>query len=193
MFAQLLQGLKAPKHAEYAHHLYVQTMQQSRLPVFFERYQVPDTLDGRFDILALHVSLLLLRLREEESDTPDDAAHDLIGSDLERSIIDTMMADMDQALREMSVGDSGIFRKVQKMGEALFGRLTAYEEALASNDQSQLENTLRRNVYGTLEDADIDANMLSLLAEYVMTAQCSLREYIISQPHKEVIEWPMPG
>src|SRR5579885_2019728 len=96
--------------------LYRAVVAQARAPAFYVAYGVPDTLDGRFDLIALHMFLVLHRLK---SDT--DA------STVSQALFDIMFDDMDRSLREMGVGDLGVGRRVRAMAEALYGRMAAYE------------------------------------------------------------------
>lgn len=124
---------------EAAGALYRQAVTQARLPVFYARLGVPDTLDGRFELVALHVFLLLRRLREEGARARK----------LAQALFDLMFADMDQSLRELGVGDLGVGRRVKAMAEAFYGRIAAYEEGLAGDD-GILGAALARNLFGTV-------------------------------------------
>lgn len=102
---------------------------------------VPDTLDGRFDLIGLHAFLLIHRLRF----LPEP------GPALAQAVFDAMFGDMDKALREMGVGDLSVGRRVRTMWEAFHGRARAYEDALNSPDVDALQAALARNVWrGTL-------------------------------------------
>jgi len=118
--------------------LYDQAVMQSRRPEFYLDLGVPDTLDGRFDMIALHVFLVLNRLRNE-----GPAARNLA-----QRVFDAMFADMDRNLREMGVGDLGVGRRVKTMAKALYGRIDAYETGLTSDDTA-LCAALARNLFGT--------------------------------------------
>lgn len=113
-------------------------VERSRDPAFYVGWGVPDTLDGRFEVLALHVFLVLNRLKRE-SDTAASFAQELF---------DTMFADLDGALREMGAGDLGVGRRVQAMARGLYGRIAAYERGLA--DETAMLAALRRNLFGTI-------------------------------------------
>ncbi|MFQ5774350.1 MAG: ubiquinol-cytochrome C chaperone family protein [Kiloniellaceae bacterium] len=118
--------------------LYEAVVAQARRPEFYTHCGVPDTLDGRFDLVALHAFLLLHRLKR---DHPASA-------ELGQSVFDTMFLDMDQSLRELGAGDLGVGRKVKRMAQGLYGRIAAYEAGLEGAD-AELEAALRRNLYGT--------------------------------------------
>ena len=108
--------------------LYKTAVARARDPVFYARYAVPDSLDGRFDMIALHVFLVLHRLKQEGDPTKA----------LAQILFDTMFADMDESLRELGVGDLSVGRRVKTMAEALYGRIAAYQAALDADDEDEL-------------------------------------------------------
>lgn len=132
-----------------AYRLYGAIVEQARRPPFYLHAGVPDSFDGRFDMIALHVFLVLRRLR----DAGPAAA-------LAQELVDAMMADMDRNLREMGVGDLAVPRKTQAMAAGLRGRMAAYDKGLDAGDDGELIAALRRNLFGTVgggrpEDAAI--------------------------------------
>jgi cytochrome b pre-mRNA-processing protein 3 len=131
---------------------YRRIVERSREPRFYSGWGVPDTLDGRFELLALHAFLVLHRLRGEGEASAAFA----------QALFDTLFADMDRGLREMGAGDLGVGRHVKDMAKAFYGRITAYEKGLA--DETALAAGLRRNLFGTVEP---DASQLALAAEYL--------------------------
>jgi cytochrome b pre-mRNA-processing protein 3 len=131
------------RHRETALRLYATVVERAREPVFFSRYGVPDTLDGRFELLALHGFLVLNRLKKERSRTVE----------LAQELFDVMFSDLDRGLREMGVGDLGVGRQVKAMAKAFYGRISAYEAGLAAED-ARLGEALRRNLFGTVSVPD---------------------------------------
>ncbi|MBP0492274.1 ubiquinol-cytochrome C chaperone family protein [Pararoseomonas indoligenes] len=119
--------------------LYTAAVTAARDPALFGDEAVPDTLEGRFDLVALHAALLVRRLRRD----PDPR-----GAALAQAVFDAMFADMDLNLREMGVGDMSIGKRVRSMWEAFHGRALAYEAALEAGDVAALEQALARNVWG---------------------------------------------
>ena len=99
---------------------------------------VPDTLDGRFDTVGLHVALLIRRLRTD----PDPR-----GAAMAQAVFDAMFADMDVNLREMGVGDLSVGKKVRAMWEAFHGRARAYEAAVEAGDAVALALAAQRNIW----------------------------------------------
>lgn len=120
--------------------LYDAVVAQARLPVFYERGGVPDSIDGRFELVALHCYQVLRRLRRE-----GEAAQAL-----RQRLFDRMFADMDASLREIGAGDLGVGRRVKQMARGFYGRVAAYDRGL-DRDGPALAEALRRNLYGTVD------------------------------------------
>ena len=136
-----------------AHALYVQVVGQARAPVFYADYGVPDNVDGRFDMIALHMFLLQHRLKHEAA--PADS--------LAEALMTVMASDMDRSLREMGVGDYSVGKRLKQMLSAFYGRAAAYESGLDTGD-STLATSIARNVFrddGPANDA------CRALADYV--------------------------
>ncbi len=117
--------------------LYGTIVAQARLPQLYRDYAVPDTVNGRFDLIVLHLALLLDRLAEDEA---------LRG--LGQGVFDRFCRDMEHNLREMGVGDLKVPKEMRRMGEAFYGRAQAYRDALAAGSDEALAAALARNIYG---------------------------------------------
>ncbi|UUX50221.1 ubiquinol-cytochrome C chaperone family protein [Nisaea acidiphila] len=140
--------------ADAAAKAYDSIVEQSRHPDFYTRYGVADTLDGRFDLLVLHTSLVLIRLKGEEGESEAFA----------QALFDTLFTDMDQSLREIGVSDMSIGKKVKQMGRAFYGRLEAYEAGLsvAENEGTAvLSDALARNLFRSGEEAAADVGEMA--------------------------------
>ena len=153
------------KEEQVARKLYEAIVARAREPVFYRDLGVPDTLDGRFEMIALHLWLVLRRLRAGEGTCDKVAGEGLAGeggagrsgaeplTDVAQSLFDLFMLDMDQSLRELGAGDLGVGKRVKRMATAFYGRLKAYGVALepAADERGEgLEPALRRNLYGTV-------------------------------------------
>lgn len=125
-------------HERAGFELYGAAVAAAREPVLFARLGVPDTVEGRFDLVTLHVALLIRRLRKDA---------DPRGAALAQAVFDAMFADMDLNLREMGVGDLSVGKKVREAWEAFHGRALAYEAALDSDDAEAFAASLARNVW----------------------------------------------
>ncbi|MSO77745.1 MAG: hypothetical protein EXQ87_12690 [Alphaproteobacteria bacterium] len=128
-----------------ADRLYAAVVAQARSPHLYTVCGVPDTLDGRFEAIVLHMFLVLHRLKTEG---PRDDLHALGTALGERMIVD-----FDRNLREMGVGDLSVGRKVTFMAEATYGRIAAYDRGFSAGVEG-LEAALRRNLYGTIAEPD---------------------------------------
>ena len=105
--------------------------------MFYADRDVPDTLDGRFDLVGLHASLLIRRLR----------ALPAPGAAVAQAVFDAMFSDMDINLREIGVGDMTVGKRVRAMWEAFNGRSAAYAAALDGGDVMSLAGAIGRNVW----------------------------------------------
>jgi cytochrome b pre-mRNA-processing protein 3 len=126
---------KRTRHERAAFTLYGAAVGAARDPYLYETLGVPDTLDGRFDTISLHVFLLIRRL------TPDGD----LGRELAQGVFDAMFTDMDINLREMGVSDLSVGRRNRAMWEALHGRAAAYTESW--DDPVRLAASIARNVW----------------------------------------------
>ena len=127
--------------------LYAGVVTQARTPALYELYGVPDTVEGRFELYTAHVFLLLDRLRGQGSRA----------SETSQALFDTYLGALDDALREMGVGDLSVGKKVRQAWEAFHGRALAYETALDSTDDVALTEALARNVWRGAEPGAGDA------------------------------------
>ncbi len=140
---------------------YRRIVDQARQPGFFLNGGVPDTIDGRFELICLHAFLYLHRLRDEQPKSVRQG----------RRFVAAMLADFDRSLREMGTGDLSVGREVKRMAEGFYGRFAAYEEGLVAGD-AVLRPALERNLFGTTTPAPAQ---LKAMAEYVRDEAAALR------------------
>ena len=145
----------ADSEAVYA--VYSAIVAQSRRPVFYAQWGVPDTVTGRFDMISLHISLLFRRLRSERKDA----------ATFSQAVFDLFFRDMDRSLREMGATDLGVPKKIQKMGNIFYGLLAHLNEAMDKGDRAALEAVLTRNIY---ESAEAPAAALSAVTDDAIIA-----------------------
>ena len=171
--------LKKSRHEDGARAIYERVVAAARQPSFYLDLGVPDTPDGRFDMISLHAFLVLRRLGRERERTED----------LGQAVFDLMFFDMDQNLREMGVGDLGVGRMVKSLATAFYGRAEAYEKGLDAADPKTLAEALERNVFrhGTPE-----GHRLSTLAAYVAAADEALAETAIETVMAGRFAFPAP-
>ena len=115
--------------------IYGTIVTQAREPVFYLDLGVPDTINGRFDLLVLHLWMVLRWLKSSEG-----------GASLAQTLFDRFCDDMDANLREMGVGDLTVPKRMMAFGEAFYGRVAAYDHALASG-REPLAQALCKNVF----------------------------------------------
>ena len=114
--------------------IYGMIVAQAREPLFYRHLGVPDTVNGRFDLLILHLWMVLRRLKEIEGE-----------SGLTQALFDHFCDDMDANLREMGVGDLTVPKRMQAFGEAFYGRAAAYDLALGAGEEA-LAQALCKNI-----------------------------------------------
>jgi cytochrome b pre-mRNA-processing protein 3 len=134
---------RANPRREVVETLYQRIAAASRAPFLYADLGVPDTVEGRFEAVALHMVLVLRRLRELPSPA-DQVAQDLV---------DCFFRHLDASLRELAVGDLAVPKRMKTLAEAFSGRSRAYDEALSTGDGMALAKALARNVLGTAEPA----------------------------------------
>ena len=141
-----------------ARRLYDLLVARARAPIFHRQFLVPDTIDGRFDLLTLHAFLVLEALKSQGS----------AGARLGSQLASVIFAGFDDALRELGVGDFGISRRIKAMANAFYGRLEAYG---AASSEEALSQALIRNLYRG-EPARRDE--AAALAHYIASARRNL-------------------
>ncbi|MCB1506799.1 MAG: ubiquinol-cytochrome C chaperone [Hyphomicrobiaceae bacterium] len=111
-------------NARKAKELYGAVVAAARQPVFYAGYGLPDTLNGRFEIVVLHLFLLLERLRGETGNVET----------VSRLTLEAFCTDMDDCMRELGVGDTVVAKRVKKAAAAFYERASAYGAAISEND-----------------------------------------------------------
>jgi cytochrome b pre-mRNA-processing protein 3 len=150
MFGRLFR--RDPEGHAIATALYGAIVAQARNPALYTHFGVADTVTGRFEMVVLHLTLVLERLAAEG--TAEKA--------LSQAIFDLYCADMDRSLRELGFGDLGVPRRMKKMAQAFYGRSAAYRQAAAAGDESLLAAAIARNVFPD------NADLAPALAAYVL-------------------------
>jgi len=158
-----------------AFELYTAMVTQARKPEFYAKLGVPDTMEGRFDLILVHAFVLFRRLKSEDGDR-----------DLAQNIFDVMFSDLDQNMREMGIGDVGILKRIRKMSESYHGRVVAYEEAVQSG-AAELAAALNRNLYA---DTDATDEQLMVMVGYVHDALATLAKQPILDLQDGAVHFP---
>ncbi|MBR0839445.1 ubiquinol-cytochrome C chaperone [Bradyrhizobium liaoningense] len=137
--------------------IYGMIVTQAREPIFYRDLGVPDTVNGRFDLLLLHLWLLLRRLRTVQGAT-----------ELSQALFDRFCEDMDDNLREMGVGDQTVPKRMRAFGEAFYGRVQAYDQAMEGGGEA-LASAICKNI---LNGAGMD--QARRLAAYARATEADL-------------------
>ena len=142
---------------QQARQYYAELVTQSRTTELYTHCGIPDTLDGRFEAVILHVFMEEIRLKSSQ-DTSEQWL---------RLLHESFFADMDRSLREGGVGDTGISKRVQRMASGFYGRLTSYHDAWG--DDAAFKDALLRNAYGTCETPPTP-EQIETLTQYIERA-----------------------
>lgn len=174
MFRRLF-GRERSASATATEGLYREIVAAARQPVFYSLWKVPDTPLGRFEMLALHVFLVLHRIRGDDS-----------ASEIGQELTDEFFRDVDHSLRELGIGDMGIPKRMKKLARMFYGRAASYGDALDGNDDDALAAALARNV---IPDRPYWPESAALAA-YVFAAQEALAKQATSEFLSGVARFP---
>lgn len=144
-----------------AHQLYDQLVRHARFPLFYNRLDVPDTPEGRFEILALHVALTVRKLCNQDEDSRVTG----------QALFDLMIADIDMNLRELGVGDLSVGKQVKRMASQFYARLAVLNEVFDQGTKDALSPMLQTNVYGAVS---VPSEHVTHLACIILALQESL-------------------
>ena len=152
--------------------LYKLIVKQARTKEFYSNLKIPDTIDGRFELIILHFFLLERTLDKE---TKKDQL-------IYKELLEIMYKDFDMSLREIGVGDLSVGKKIYQMTEAFSGRLFAYRKFNNKKNLGSMETIIKRNIYGTVNNIDI--KYIKILKSYITDSM----EYINKSLIYEVSE-----
>ncbi len=148
----MLNSLRKSENARRAAQLlHAAIVARARAPVFYAELGVADSVDGRFDLIALHAWLVLERLRAARL------------NDLSQALTDALFVGFDEGLRDLGAGDMGMGRRMKKIADAFYGRLKAYGE---SEGDAAMSEALERNLY-----RGASCERMADLVRYVAAAQ----------------------
>ena len=172
----MLKRLFKPRPARIAgQSLYARTVVQARSTTLYTELGVPDTAEGRFELYSLHVWLLLDRLAGQGAQAAETS----------QALFDTYVSALDNALREMGVGDLSVGKRMRKLGEAFFGRIRAYQAAMAGlPDTAPLQALLIRTAY-----AGIVSPKAGELAAYIVAQRHALSELPLERLYAGDVNW----
>jgi cytochrome b pre-mRNA-processing protein 3 len=166
---------------EVADRLYRDLVKQARTPVFYGALGVPDTPEGRFEMVGLHVALVVRRLR----------AAGLPGRVLAQELFNQMCADMDESLRHIGIGELSVGKHVQRLAGNFYARLRALDQALDAAPSAPLAPMLRTNVYHG--GAVPSPHQLDALARYFLQVETALRAQTSERLLGGEVAWAPPA
>jgi cytochrome b pre-mRNA-processing protein 3 len=159
--------LENKKRTQIAHELYCSLVEQARNPVFYEQYAVEDTLEGRLDMILLHMFLMVRYLKNSQQDTQR----------LIQILQEVMIRDIDRSLREIGVGDMNVGKQMKGVGASWLGRLKVYTDAVdaldAGGDKQLLHEALLKNIYRCEDVSDtpeVAKTGAKEIAAYILSA-----------------------
>ena len=173
----MLQRLFRPRQARIAGEtLYAGLVDQARRPALYRDLGVADRIDARFEVYVLHLSLLLARLKGEGE----------AGAEIGQAVFDTFVGALDDALRELGVGDLSVAKKMRKLGEAVYGRILGYQKAVEAQDREALSGLLARAVFAE----ESKAEQASGLIDYTLRMDQALKDMRAEGILRGRVVWP---
>lgn len=160
-----------------AHEIYGAAVAQARHPAFYAEAGIPDTTEGRFEAIVLHLFLAMERLR----------AKGPVTEDAQRCLIERFVTDMDDQMREMGVGDLSVPKKVKKAAAVFYARAAAYRAGLQQDDDAAL-NAIAREIL-----PESHHHHAGTLSRYVRAAHAALAAEPIDHILAGRIAFPEPG
>jgi cytochrome b pre-mRNA-processing protein 3 len=184
-FANLSGRLRQTRQrARTATEIYGRLVTLARSPGYYSRLGIPDTPEGRLEMVLTHVVLIILRLRNEPA--PEQQ--------LAQAIAERFVTDVDDCMREMGVSDIKVPQKVKKAAAALYDRTRDYGAALQASDDAMLVRLLATHLLGSPQDA-APPPTANVLAELLRAQHAALARLDIVTLHSAsfVLPGPAPG
>lgn len=164
--------------SEVPQQIYGGLVTQSRRPVFYMRYGVPDTVTGRFDLLCLHVFLLSHRLSTQAEP---------LARELSQEVFDAFIDDIDRALRELGIGDTTVPKRKKRLIRGFYAQIDEFSAPLDTGDAAGLAQRV-----GVRFFADAKSPAADLLADYMMRSHRALADLPLEALLAGRIAWPDP-
>ncbi|MDC3063963.1 hypothetical protein OA253_05055 [Alphaproteobacteria bacterium] len=145
---------KKKKYETVSQDIYQKIVNFSRNKIFFTKYKVPDTIDGRFDMLVLSTIIVVYRLSKIKDD----------GLELSQNIFDIVFKDLDFSLRELGAGDVSVATNMKKLISSYMGRQKSYIKSFNNDDEKSLASAFEVNIY---RNNDQDKSLILLLSKNI--------------------------
>ena len=166
---------RANPDEQAAQAIYVSIVAQARNMPFYSVYGVPDSVDGRFDMIVLHAMLVMRRLRAEAEATKG----------LAQALFDYMFDDMDRSLREIGVGDMSVGKHIKKMAKAFYGRASECEAGL-DGSEGVMSDALKRTLYRSATPTDAQ---IAAMSRYLRHADAALAKVSSTDMRQAHLAW----
>ncbi|MBL4597031.1 MAG: hypothetical protein JKX99_10700 [Robiginitomaculum sp.] len=167
MIVSLLFGRK--KRRKMGDQLYSFIAQAARDINFFGAHKIPDTVDGRFEVLVIHAFLTMQALRVAG---PKQR--------LDQLVFDAMFRDLDSALREMGTSDTRVGKQIKAMAKAFYGRSEKYHEAIETGDLDQIRQAIERNALASMP-APPAPPFVAELADWLLRSKTTLAKQTLDE------------
>ena len=162
-----------------ARKLYGSIVTQARRPAFYAAWGVPDTPQGRFEMVVLHLALVVRRLTREGA----------AGQRLARALNEHFIVDMDDTMREMTFSDLRVPREIKQVTAALLDRHKAYSKALAEPQAGKLQEAIAAQLHYLGDSGQFD---IVGLADYMRRAASALDPVSGARLLDGHLDWPQP-
>lgn len=176
----ILNLFKSSPVSDIPNRLYGAVVAKARDPHLYGEWGVPDTVMGRFDMLALFVYLFARRMRQQG---------DPVATSLSQDVFDLLVADVDRALRELGIGDSSVPKKKKRMIRSFYGQIEDFDALLDRQDREGLALAVARRYM----NADEKTSGAGMLADYMLAADRALQAADFEQFTRASFEWPYIG
>ena len=145
---------KKNKYETVSNNIYQKIVNISRNKIFYTKYNVPDTIDGRFDMLILITIIVVYRLSKITNG----------GVELSQDIFDVVFKDLDYSLRELGAGDVSVANNMKKLISSYMGRQKIYVEAFKNEDEKSLAYAFKNNIF---RNKDQNKNLILSLSKNI--------------------------
>lgn len=157
--------------------------ESARNPSFYQDFDVPDTVMGRFNMVSIFMTLYL-----RKTNTADEGVKQLA-----QAIVEEFFKDIDHSIRELGIGDAGVPKRMKKLGRMFYGRAESYGKAFDNGDMSELAEAFSRNIHSDAYDGELDqAPDMRSLAEYALSADEELKNINNDDMIKARLSFPAP-
>ncbi len=160
------------------HQIYGGLMTHARNRVFYEHFGVPDSVMGRFDMLAMHVYMLTRRLAQENKP---------VARELSQDVFDLFVGDIERALRQIGIGDTTVPKRKKRLVHSFYAQIEDFDPLLETSDKSELANSVARRYFKDAENGNPSA-----LADYMIETANHLNQISLDKFLAGKSDWLAP-